>query len=61
MRGREAGSNGRSELARRTHHGRSELEAPLLRLLNLSGAGGERSAKHLQVRDAGGPPGPPAS
>lgn len=63
MRGWEAGPNGRSELTRRTHHRRSDLEAPLLQLLNLSGAGGERSAEHLLVRDAGppGPPGPPAS
>lgn len=61
MRGWEAGPNGRSELTRRTHHGRSELEAPLLQLLNLSGARGERSAKHLLARDTGGPPGSPAS
>lgn len=60
MRGWEAGPNGRSsELARRTHHGRSELEASLLRLLDLSGARGERSAEHLLARDAaGGWPGP---
>lgn len=59
VRGWEAGPNARSELARSTHHPRSELEAPLLRLnLNLSGVLGERSAEHLQVRDAGDPPGP---
>lgn len=57
VRGWEAGPNGRSELARRTHHGRSELEAPLLRLLNLSSARGERSTEHLLARDAG--PRPP--
>lgn len=61
MRGWEAGSTGRSELARRRHHRRSELEAPLLRLLNLSGARGEHSAEHLLARDTGGRsgPGPP--
>lgn len=58
VRGWEAGPTGRSELARRTHHGRSELVAPLLRFLNLSGACRERSVRHLLARDIGGPSGP---
>lgn len=50
VRGWEAGTTGRSELPRRKHRGRSELVAPLLRFLNLSGACRERRRQ--------APPGP---
>lgn len=58
MRGWEAGTTGRSELPRRKHRGRSELVAPLLRFLNLSGACRERSVRHLLARDISGLSGP---
>lgn len=53
MRGWEAGPTGRIELARRTHRGRSELVAPLLRFLNLSGACGSATRSTPLARDSG--------